>query len=554
MSLQRCEGGTLGFPIKIQQNLFSPWAGNDPSDYSSVQKLIVPNDFSISWAPTTSINVSAVNDATKFQISGLDPLSGNTTLQYGSATYKCSPFLSLVKIQHPTMSYDRSATQEVILAFQIQNKNLNPSSPDIILICRPIVLTASNKNQSGFWSSVNTSSKNNGSAVNVQDFNLSNLFAYDQDTLMPMVTYETCITTRLIGKDVQAAEGSLSIRVHVVPQALYIPSDSDGTEKCSNVSKYALITSGNGVLDVFSSVRDSRHTNVQFSTGKTDDGKSNNYPFGNTPSDYLIPSVPTNSIGQWEEVLHTFEFQVPEVFLGKSLDEIAKAKSLPKEATKKKAFKCYTIDPRKDIVGDQILVDPTTGESLADTMRQRNLDSAGGDPQLAAAMAGEAVGQTGILPGDIEQVVLIIIAVIGSLGLLAYAFYVIRVFTNKSETSMEDGLKHLAGFFAILGVLIIVETYLSADSDKKIKAAIAAAANDPKKLCYRNGVKVGKTDTRQIYTKDECTKLGGTSVEFPNNGFLVCQRPGKVLNFDKMQSYTYTELQSIAFTYFCVDK
>ena len=542
----------MGFPIKIQQNLFSPWAGNDPSDYSTITKLIVPNDFSISWAPTTSINVSAVSTISKFQISGLDPLSGNTTLQYGPATYKCSPVLSLVKIQHSTLSYDRSATQEVILAFQIQNKYLNPSSPDVILMCRPVVLTASSNTSSNFWSSVNTSTKKNGTPINVQDFNLSNLFAYDQDTLMPMVTYETCMPTRLVGKDVQAAEGSLIVRVHVVPQALYIPSDSGGTEKCSNVSKYTLITSGNGVIDVFGSVKDSRHTNVQFSDGKTDDGKRDKYPSGNTPSDYLIPLVPTDSIQRWEEVLNRFEFQVPEVFLGKSLDDIAKAKSLPKAPTKKKAFKCYTIDPRKDIVGDQILVDPTTGESLADTMRQRNLDSAGGDPELAAAMAGEAMGQTGILPGDIEQILVIIIAVIGSIGLLAYAFYIIRVFTNKSETSMRDGCKHLAVFIVILVGLAVGEHYLSQDADKKSKERAAAAANDPKKLCYRNGVKVGKTTQGQAYTKEECSQLGGKPLIISNE--VICQRPGKVFEVDKFHTYTITDLQSITFNYLCVDK
>ena len=110
------------------------------------------------------------------------------------------------------------------------------------------------------------------------------------------------------------------------------------------------------------------------------------------------------------------------------------------------------------------------------------------------------------------------------------------------------------GFIIIFAMIAFGAAYLSEDADKKSKAAAAAAANDPKKLCYRNGVKVGKTEGPQIYTKNECSQLGGTPFIFPNNGFLVCQRPGKLFDINKHSSYTSTDLQSISFNYFCADK
>lgn len=483
MSTQKCSG-TTGFPINVTQNLFSPWPGGfNPSDPKVTNQLVVATDFSVAWAPKTTLQVSVDDTLSQFQILGLDSTANaNTNITYGMgsdiATYHCQPKLSLVKIQHANLIPNSPATQELVMTFKIkdsQNKKDNPSSPDIILLCRPVILAGDTKIGSEFWKAVNTAALNKSKVQTT--YNAAENFTYsDGSTLLPMITYQTCIPTRLIGGPNAPKDGSIRMRVHVVTQPLSIPSSESGSGKCSAVPRFIMPV--NGLVDIFGQAG---YTKVQFTNGVEADGVTNKYPTPTTPiSDSLTLSLPSSTqIVSWQSssgigsVLQTFQYLVPDTFLGKSLSEISGMTKIPDAPATKKAFKCYTIDPKKDVVDDQILIDPTTGRSLQDTMNQQALDASGGDPALAAALAGQAAQETGILPGDIEQVVLIIFSTIGGIALVAHLFYVIRLFMIKNY---HDGQIQLM-YFVIAFILVFVISLLISDAEQKKIAANAIPAS-----------------------------------------------------------------------------
>jgi len=479
MSTQKCSG-TTGFPINVTQNLFNPWPGGyNPADPKVANQLVVPTDFSVAWAPKTTLQVSVDDTLSQFQILGLDSTANaNTNITYGLgsdiASYHCQPKLSLVKIQHANLVPQSPATQELIMTFKIkdsQNKKDNPSSPDIILLCRPVILAGNTNIGSEFWKAVNTAALNKSRVQTT--YSAAENFTYsDGSTLLPMISYQTCIPTRLIGGPNAPKDGSVRIRVHVVTQPLSIPSTESGSGKCSAVPRFIMPV--NGLVDIFGQAG---YTRVQFTNGVEADGVTNKYPTPTTPiSDSLTLSLPSaTQIVSWESsagigsVLQTFQYLVPETFLGKSLSEISGMTTVPDAPAKKKAFKCYTIDPKKDVVDDQILIDPTTGRSLQDTMNQQALDASGGDPALAAALAGQAAQETGILPGDIEQIVLIIFSTVGGIALLAQLFYVLRLFMANNS---HDGLYHLI-YFVIAFILIFVISFLLSEGARNKSAPMA---------------------------------------------------------------------------------
>jgi len=473
MSLQKCSG-TTGFPIRLSQNIFNPWAGGyNPSDPKVTNQLVVPTDFSISWGPKTQVEVSVDNSQNQFKINGLESANTATTLIYGSANYYCQRTLSIIKIQHANLTQAKDATQELIMAFRIKNaqeKKNNPSSPDIILLCRPVVLISNTNSGSEFWRAVNNSVLKNNRVLT--SYNAAENFTYDGSVanpiLLPMMTYETCIPTQLLSSTNPPKEGSTRIRVHVVTRPLNIASDDDGTGTCRRVLGFIMPI--NNLADIFG---ENKYTNAQFTNGTSADGTTKTYPAATTPlSDSLTVNLASPiEIGSWQSssgigtVLQTFAYLVPETFMGKSLSEIAAMSTNPKGPSIKKAFKCYTIDPRKDVVGDQILIDPTTGQTLTDTMRQEVLDSSGGDPALAAALAGNAIPNDGILPGDIENTFLVIFSIIAGIALIAYAFYILRFF---GVGNYKEGSYHTLGFFVMFFIIFGI-SYGSSVSSKRTK-------------------------------------------------------------------------------------
>ena len=166
-----------------------------------------------------------------------------------------------------------------------------------------------------------------------------------------------------------------------------------------------------------------------------------------------MPNAAPNSISALADVLQKFEILVPEAFLGKSLAEIANS-SKPKEPKKKKRpFKCYTIDPTKDIVDGQIMVDPTTGQSLKDTQKQDILDAAGGDISI---VSGQANADPGIMPGDIESFLTSIITFIGTITLLSYVGFIAYIFLHADAGyQLNTKIFHVVMFIVSFILLIL---------------------------------------------------------------------------------------------------
>ena len=376
MSDTQCQpGDTTGFPVKLSQSLYTNWPST-ANPQEQIKKLIVPTDFTVQWGPPAQSAQVAVRQTVRrdgipgvFQISGISTITDSTSLTYGNAVYKCSGVISIVQNQHPNFCQESNALYEAILAFQISNKSTNPSSPDVVLLCRPIIF--STWNSSTFWPAVDTAcveGKPQSVAVD-----LSTMYGYNSSLLMPMITYQSCIPVKLLNYNRNPySYGSIRMRVHVVPQPIYMVASENGLGKCSIINKYTLVTSGAGPVSIFSGA--SGNTLLQFRDGFGKDL----YPI-QTTSENLVLSASPNAISAFTDILQKFEVHVPESFLGKSLAEISSLNTPPPVQKKKKAYKCYTIDPAKDVVGDQIMIDPTTGQRLEDTMTQEAMDAAGGD-------------------------------------------------------------------------------------------------------------------------------------------------------------------------------
>ena len=555
MSHSTCQAGdTTGFPIKLSQSLHSTWPATSDAQ-GQLKKLTVPTDFSIQWGPPTQgarvsvRNTTATNGVPGvFQISGISTITDSTTLTYGSAQYSCSGILSIVQNQHPAFCSDLNALYEVILAFQIKNKEQNPSSPDIILVCRPIVF--SDKNSSPFWSAVDEASVRK-TPQNVA-VDLSTMFGFDSSTLMPMITYQTCLPVKILNYNSQPYfYGSLRVRVNVVQQPIYMVASENGLGKCSSIRKYTLITSGSGPVSIFNGT--SSNTILQFRDGYGSDLFPNQ-----TTKENLVPSPATSSISAFDDIMDTLEIQVPESLIGKSLAQLADTTKVEPVKAKKKTFKCYTVDPLKDIQGDQIMIDPTTGERLKDILEKDtvNVDGSiitgnisyvlygkgitgelsvqkffpvpeGGmasydgafmfiaqdtknikavvaqkaeldtstensKRQYAFSFTGDLskinnvddiqqyitrdnintesyavkvsyesqlnLGSSGVLPGDIENALVIILITIGSILLFSYSGYILHMWFYQDDGFRNSGL-HVVIFIILLVALIVFATF-----------------------------------------------------------------------------------------------
>jgi len=443
MSDTKCQpGDTTGFPLKLSQSIFSEWPASKNSQ-EEIKKLTVPTDFNVNWGPPTqSAQVSVTQTTTAngvpgvFQIRGIQNITDSSTLTLGNANYKCSGVLSVVQNQHTFLTNNQDALYEVILAFQIANKSSNPSSPDVILLTRPIVFSTWNTNS--FWPAVDEACMR-GTVQSVA-LDMSTMFGYNSSTLLPMITYQTCLPVKLVNyKTKPYAYGSIRVRVNVATQPIYVVANTNGLAKCSVINKYTLITEPRNVVDVFDSA--SANTQFQFKDGYGKD----DFPLQNKSN--LVPLAPGASISALKDLLQKVIILVPEAFLGKSLSEIATIKIPPPKKSQKKAFKCYTIDPQKDIVGDQIMVDPSTGESLQDTMEENHLG-----PSL------EVSSPSGIMPGDIEQALVVICVLIGSILLFIYLGFIVHLWIYR-EDGVNGSLMHILIFTVLLISLVLFGVY-----------------------------------------------------------------------------------------------
>jgi len=387
----KCQDGDItGFPLRVSQSIFSDWPATKNSQ-GQIRKLITPTDFVVNWGhPSASAQISVTQNAGQngqpgiFQISGFDTIADNTTLAYGNASYTCSKVMSIVQNQHKTLNQTTEALYELILSFQISNKSENPTSPDIILLTRPIIFSSSQPSFP-FLHAVDRACVRKAPQTTYVD--MSTIFGYNSSTLMPMVSYQTCLPVKLTNTDsspYQTMTGSIRMRVNVVMQPLYVNPSENGLGLCSAINKYTLVTYPKRLVDIFlynykNPVFGGIGTNVyiQFKDGYGSDG----FPTpleANNKRNNLVPLTQSSNISALATLLQKIQILVPEAFLGKSMAEIANSKTVPKLTSKKKAFKCYTVDPEKDIVDGQIMIDPTTGKSLKDTLKEQSAEAAGG--------------------------------------------------------------------------------------------------------------------------------------------------------------------------------
>lgn len=446
MSLQSCQAGTTtGFPITLSQSIYKNWAGASGNTQAQIQQLVVPTDFTVQWGHSTdSAQISVRQTPSIFQISGFNTVSDNTTLTYGSAIYSCSEVLSLVQNQHKTLCSDSNANYELILAFQINNKSANPSSPDIILLSRPVVFTTSQTTP--FWAAVNKATKT-GKPERVA-FDMSKIYGYSSSVLLPMISYQTCLPVKILNyKATNPKLGSLSLRIHVCTQPMYVMADDSGIGKCSTVNKYTLITSPKRPLDIFQDAAVGAIVQFQDGLGK------DRFPSG--ANENLVPLATTAQLSAFQNVIKLLQILVPEEFLGKSLAEIAEVKEHTPVIAKKKAFKCYRIDPTTDIKDDQILIDPTTGQPLKDTLAQNAYDDSGGDPAL---LDGNLNDNPGIMPGDIQTMLTTFLIFLGTVILLAYLAFIAHTFLYRKD--FHTGLYNTVIFIVVLTVLSTIGYYL----------------------------------------------------------------------------------------------
>jgi len=452
MSEVQCRAGdTTGFPVTLAQSLYKEWPATSGAQ-QQIKSLTIPTDFSIQWQNNgvqASVRISVTHTLSSgglpgvFQIKGFIP--DGSTITYGNAQYKCSGIISIVQNQHPTFCKDDAAKYEMILAFQIINKTTNPSSPDIMLLCRPIVLQSSGSNPpNSFWNAVDMATMRN--APQAASIDMSTFFGYNASMLMPMITYQTCMPIKLLKTGGTASYGSLRIRVNVVTEPIRVFASENGLGKCSSIRKYTLVTTANGPIDIFG------YNLIQFKDGTGADA----FPNQNTKSN-LVPNPAPNPISALADVLQKFEILVPEAFLGKTLAEIANAPTPQGSKRKKRPFKCYTIDPTRDIVDGEIMIDPTTGQSLKDTQKQDALDAAGGDISMITPGAN---ADPGIMPGDVENVLTTTIIFFGTIALLSYLGFIAYIFLHTDAAyPLNTKLFHVAIFIVSFIMLMLFLAY-----------------------------------------------------------------------------------------------
>jgi len=449
MSLQSCQpGSTVGFPLKLLHNLFDSWAAASSTTEAALKPNTLVNDITVNWGPIQrGAQIKATTSASSFTVTGFSVAADSTTLTIGTAQYRCSEVISVTKIQHPMFCKDSNALYEFIQAFQIQNKASNPSSPDIVLITRPLVFNTTKTDP--FWSAIDASVLAKGKPQSV-DFDLKSLYAYSTGELLPMVVYQTCLPVQLLNYNGETVKASIQMQVNVIMAPIYVKATDSGLGVCRNVNTYSLVTTPKRPVDCFPNA--SSTTIFQFSTGLNTFPKdgTNNYTF----------LAPNSILSDLSSVTDRITLKIPKSLLGKSLSVISN--KIPPHLTElvegfdggsNKTYKCYKIDPTKDIQKGQILVDPNTGESLSQVMEDQAQD-----PEITAALNGQAPKVSGILPGDILYILSIIATVIGSISLLAYFWYIKHVIFNLKD--LNWGILHTLIFGGLLTGLIFFSIFL----------------------------------------------------------------------------------------------
>ena len=448
MSLQSCKPGAItGFPLNPTTNIFVSTATSD----ADFKQITVPNDITVHWAPDTNVTIRT-QVSSSLTITGLNAITDNTTLTLGGVSYNASSVISIIKKKHAgflSQNDQNIISAECVQEFIIKDKALHPGSPDIVLIIRPLALLTTSDSSMTTNSLLNAvnASMISGTSQTINNFNLSSLYAYPSGELLPSINYQTCLPLNILeyyGTGTATQIGSIVVRVNFIISPIYIKvTAGTGLGLSSNIpSSYSLVSSL--LQTYFTDAKPS--AKLQFINGTSSQGTTSNLVF---PSSSVTSSIP---------IFNLIELAVPESLMGQSLSSLYNKNppALPISTSKQKQYKCYKIDPTKDIKDGQILVDPTTGESLSQAVADHTV---GENPDLLAALNG--TDASGILPGDIEFALSILVTIVGTIVLLAYGGYIVHMFFY--DKNINGGLGHSVMFGIILFSLIVFSVFF----DKK---------------------------------------------------------------------------------------
>jgi len=410
MSLEKCTG-TSGFPLIIDK----PVNSSNWTNYNS-SITIQPFETDLTYQPNALPYTVTINKGTQtnntFQI--LIESASSTTLVYENVPYQMNSIISIVPNLHSSFNNTSKNNYEIIIEFTIKDISLNPTLPRLILICRPIRFSTSSDKSSILDSVINK--YNNPTSNTSVTLNVSNLIGWNSSTLYPMIAYNTCIDASKSNQD-----ASINTRVYVCSKILSVYNNAD---TYPNLSKYQI---SQNIINTFFS-------------GKNITSKS-------------ISDIST--IKDYASLYSAIQVQVPKFMVGDSLTKVLSSdiEDLPTYATNIKGssgntkYKCYTIDPLHDIDSNgNILIDPKTGAPLTtNQLKEEGL--------LAPTTGSIDIGSSGLMPGDIENIVSIICITIGTILLLAYAGYIAHMLFITKDINI--GLFNVACFIVLFVCLIL---------------------------------------------------------------------------------------------------
>ena len=451
MPLQTCyAGANQGFPVLPPAPITNVLGSAD-------QSIIVPQDI-LNVAFASNPPSFTVDKTNTLGILSLTSGSGtSSTITYGTTIYNLLEKVQIVKNQHTKLTGTITSEYEMILTFYNSTPSSYSTSPNIILLCRPIYIDPAEipspaptlSYAAKLWNYINNST---GSKINKLD--IKKIYTFPTgNSLMPMVAYSACLPVQLYSSSTITAPlitGSISMRVYVVNQPLVIQF-STPLAPINNAMKYTLPVPI-GTLFPTSDVSSSYNI-LQFVP----------YP-SSTTVENRTPQLTTVSGSDKASLAAVYEYVVPDDLLGMSVADIAGLTDNtpgPQGSVvhpRNTQFKCYQIDPTKDIKNNTIMVDPQTGLPLADMMTQKKMYENGGNPSLSLD------ANTGLMPGDWQKIMMLMATVIITLGLVGHFGYMCYArFHVPPLLSGWPLAYNIAGFLVVLGLVLL----LSIDTSKK---------------------------------------------------------------------------------------
>jgi hypothetical protein len=427
--------------------------------------LETPYDLTFSWNNEIYNGATISTDVYAGRYSRIYiPNSSGSSLTYNKSIYVALPYISLINIQHKNLirSNNTGPDKELAWAFKYTSSNNIPpvNIPNLILICRSSQFTE-NLRVDSFWQAADSSFATNKQSQIQSSYNIKWLFPTNEFNV-----YETCMK---VGNN-----SNYRIRVYVIPSILQIPRPASGSstqDKCAALVNLSLIM---------------------------DDS-----PFNQ--KEILLEKMTGNVVTSWDDVKKYIQVQK---------EGLQNNSNITPVSSPKKNFKCYTIDPNKDIIGDQITIDPATGQSLSEYLREDDIDEL------------QSNTPAWLTVGFFQKYAILIVAVVGVALIIAGLVYATSIFiplvmSDKEWTDTNWKEFKTASFVSVVCFIAIIT--LVSFSEKPVKEGFTNTIQETKdKRCYTSvtgrfiGTKItmlkgpNKGNVIVSYTQEECeNQLGG---------------------------------------------